>query len=319
MSFFRHSPYYKPSHIRSTLAILFTLGILLSSVLAPVKAFAAEPKAITPTYTEQREIESYATVFRKAFSQYQTHTETGPIDPALVQKYGVNTVAYMICYKALSADQVINGFPGPYVENNCTKHMEYHHDTRILTLDITWYSSPKNEQSAYQTVQNIVKTIPLSGNRVSRLQQLSEYIISHYSYDMDKHPSSDSFAYVSKHHQNKLMCGGYSQLLYLMAKAAGISGVSMQDGSGWKWADSYGLHSWNTVTDESGKQYVLDLTTAWGHYNNHHFQTLPDYDLYLLPEGTQNYKNRIPYFESGVYHIPDHISNADTTLLKENP
>lgn len=282
--------------------ILSVFFAILICCCFPISAMATSYQQAPTQYTlnpiEQTQVSNYAQKFRQGLAEHKNSISVS-VNPALCHKYGNTLISRIIYYHTLNSG-TINGYPSSYISNSVKIPMTYHNDSNILEMKPFYYASWADETQARQYAQQIVKELKLKGTEQNQLIQITNYILKHYTYDWDKKRSSDSFAYVLKHKQTKLMCGGFSQLFYLMSQAAGISAIQPKNGYSWIWGTQYGPHAWLTYQIQ-GTKYVLDITTAIGNY--YFDKKIPTTDKYLLPQNTANYNNRIPYNVDNVYNI----------------
>lgn len=293
---------YGGSDLKKGYRILSVLLALIFCLSGAVSAMATTYNQAPTQYTlnswEQAQVESYAKEFRKGLNARKKSISV-PVNSTLRKKYGNVLLSRIIWYNTIS-NGTIHGLPSSYINNSVKVPMSYHNDTDVLEMTPTYYTTWSEEDNAKNQAKKIVSELTLTGSNQNRLYQLTNYILKHYTYDWDKHRTSDSYAYVLKHKQTKMMCGGFAQMLYLMCQAAGISTVMTQNGYGWIWGTQYGPHAWLTY-QENNTKYVLDITTAVGNY--YFDKKIPSLDKYLLPQGTQNYQNRIPNNVNNVYNI----------------
>lgn len=293
--------------LTAILALILAVLTILSG--AGISASAEALVVDTPDAFTEREIERAGDPLVSMLQSHGT-SATLPLGPVLAAKIGQDETTCIQVFDEIYANALARhtyqGLPGAYIKNCLHLGVQYNYDTHVYTINpktTGWYSSEADEQAAQREAERIVRSLRLTGSDQHKLEQLVDYSTSHYAYDNKKQPQSSCYAWVVRHHQSKMMCGGYSQMLYRLAKAAGIPKVGIEIGPAWEWGTNYKRHCWNTWTDPQGVPYVLDVTSAYGFRQFTDHKQLPSWSQYSYPYTDHMYTTRIPQYQNGTYSV----------------
>lgn len=194
------------------------------------------------------------------------------------------------------------------------------HDRIILTFRYNYGQTYDQVRYVDNEVKNIVQTIiHPSMTTHEKIKTIHDYVILHTAYDETKNQDKNTPYHALT--EGKSLCGGYSQLTYLLLKEAGVEARIISGQS------KNMNHAWNLVK----------VDNAWYHLDTTWNDPTPDekgrilYTYYMLPDkamrkthhwkngGLNNYDNPYPYANSSYVRVLQEQELYQTLRAIERP